>query len=250
MSQALRILVVDDDPVMREVLEALLEMSGHQVTLVDSGEAALAALRQASEHPDLLLTDLRLPGLEGEALAARLIEERRAGTLVIGMSGGVATEAEMRLLDGFLQKPFTPEQVQAAVAQARAGHAARPADAPREEAAGDSGAPPVLNEEIFTRLAATLPAAQVREIYDMTLDDVRARVERMQACLAAGDLAAVRREAHAAKGSCGMMGAAELAHIAATTEGGTSEGSVHLADFAPACERLERMLDARLAPRS
>jgi HPt (histidine-containing phosphotransfer) domain-containing protein len=68
----------------------------------------------------------------------------------------------------------------------------------------------------------------------------------MHAALAAGDLDTVRREAHAIKGGCGMVGAGELYALAAATEGGTASGSMGMAEFAPACERLRRILDTRL----
>ena len=249
MSNSLRILVIDDDPVMRELLEAVLGFAGHAVEAVDSGELGVSQLESGAAAPDVVLTDLHMPGLQGRALAERLLELRRPGTLLVGMSGSYPSEDETRLLDFFLQKPFTTEQFDSAVEQARARQvkegAGRANRLPDGMASGDGTG--VLNEEVFRRLAETVPRAQLRELYGLTLDDVLSRLDAMTTAAKAGDLAAVRRQAHAIKGSCGMVGAAELFSLASATEGGTDTSTMPLADFAPACERLKRMLDERLA---
>ncbi len=242
MSSPLSILVIDDDPVMREVLEALLGFAGHHVHAVASGEAALCVLKPAepgtaAPRPDVVLTDLHMPGLQGHELAERLLDARIEPTLLVGMSGSFPSEEETRLLDGFLQKPFTPEQFEQVVEAARA--------AIRSSHIAEVSADGILDDEIYTRLAATLAVDQLRAIYTMTLDDVGMRVEAMLASAAVQDLPGVKREAHAIKGGTGMVGATELYQLAATTEGGTDIVTLPLAEFNPACERLKRMLEKR-----
>jgi CheY-like chemotaxis protein len=239
MSSPLSILVIDDDPVMRELLEALLGVAGHHVRTVESGEQALTQLTLTAVRPDVVLTDLHMPGLQGHALATALLAARQPGTVLVGMSGSFPTEGETHLLDQFLQKPFTPEQFEHAVVAARSSHPEAPAAAAQPAAAG------VLDEGIFTRLAETLAPDQLRTIYAMTLDDVRSRLASMQASAHAEDLAAVRREAHAIKGGTGMVGATELYHLAAAAEQAESTNALPLDDFVPACDRLQRMLDER-----
>jgi HPt (histidine-containing phosphotransfer) domain-containing protein len=90
-----------------------------------------------------------------------------------------------------------------------------------------------------------LPPQQLRELYQLTIDDVQQRLERMAAALAQGNFAECRAEAHAIKGSCGMVGAAELNALAAQMEAAPEAGKPPLADFAAACTRLQRMLDQR-----
>jgi CheY-like chemotaxis protein len=158
MSESLRILVIDDDPVMRELLEAVLGFAGHDVASVDSGELAVEQLEKEPTPPDVVLTDLHMPGLQGHELAARLQQMREPGTLLVGMSGSYPSEEETLLLDYFLQKPFTPEQFDEALRSAREGHHGRsefPEPPPQ-------AVTPVLNEEVFGRLAATIPAPQLR----------------------------------------------------------------------------------------
>ena len=242
MSDSLRILVIDDDPVMRELLEAVLGFAGHTVETVESGDIAVVQLEAMGVRPDVVLTDLHMPGLQGHALASRLLGLRTPGTVLVGMSGSYPSEEEKRLLDYFLQKPFSPEQFEEALRVARTQRTGGPQAMAPEAADGTA----VLDEAIFTRLAETLPNAQLRELYTLTLDDVQGRVTRMLDGAASGEIADVRREAHAIKGSCGMVGARELYSLAATTEGGTAADTMPLALFAPACERLKRMLDERL----
>lgn len=242
MSESLRILVIDDDPVMRELLEAVLGFAGHAVESVDSGEVALEQLEHESTPPDVVLTDLHMPGLQGQELAAKLQEMREPGTLLVGMSGSYPSEEETQLLDYFLQKPFTPEQFDEALRAAREGQHGR------TEPAHADGEPAVLEETVFLRLTAAIPTEQLRDLYAMTLTDVEARLKRMQAALNAGDPKAMQQEAHSIKGACGMVGASELHVLATAAEKGTDAGSARLAEFAPACERLRRMLDARLKP--
>lgn len=246
----LRVLVVDDDPVMREVLHALLSMEGHEVQTASSGDEALTMLIEADEPPDVVLTDLHMPGLEGRELAERLLAARPAGTLLIGMSGSRPTSFEIDAFDAFLHKPFQTSGFTDAVNKAEARRN-RPEKSAGSEAAGVARAVAtstagVLDERIFTSLAMTLPTSQLRELYDLTLRDVRERLEKMQASRIAGDMDQVRREAHAIKGACGMVGAAELRELATKVEGGSAGSTPILADFPAACDRLRRMLDTRL----
>lgn len=68
----IRILLAEDDRVMREYLTRALERSGYSVSAVDSGTAALPLLRD--ERFDLLLTDIVMPGLDGIELAQKAAE--------------------------------------------------------------------------------------------------------------------------------------------------------------------------------
>ena len=248
MTPPLRILVIDDDPVMRELLEALLGFAGHDVQIVASGDAALPRL--ATESFDLVLTDLHMPGLQGHHLAAELLKLRGAETLLVGMSGSHPTDEETHLLDHFLHKPFTPDQFEQAVHSAAHKHQqdllASTTSTPIAKMSSESETSP-LDETVYSRMAAMLPADQLRALYLMTIDDVLARAGRMATSYQEGDYDAVRREAHSIKGGCGMVGATEIYALASTTEGGTSPDAFPLALFAPACERLKRMLDSRLA---
>jgi len=238
----LRILVIDDDEVMTELLAAILGMEGHDVTTANSGESALALL--PGQTFDVVLTDLQLPGLHGHALAAALrsaLAQSNAAARLLGMSGSQPSEHELSAFDAFLLKPFNAEQF----AEAAAGFSAPTSSGPSTL----DPRPSVLDEDVVARLAKLLPAPKLKELFQLTLSDARTRLDLIQKAQAANDLDTVRREAHAIKGAAGMVGASELHQLAAQTEKDASTGSTTdtppLADFFTACIRLESMLDTR-----
>ena len=251
-----RILVVDDDEVMRELLSALLELQGYEVAVAASGEDGVALLRSPNP-PEMILTDLQMPGLEGEALTAALRAAAAPGAILIGMSGSRPSPATLRSVDGFLAKPFATEQLLAAFITAREARteSATPMDA-RSHAAdpentisvaqGVGETTEVLDGVIFSALLQSFRPEHLRELYGMTLKDVEQRYASMQEFAASGDLSAAQREAHAVKGACGFVGARQLQAIAASMEGGTTLNTSALAEFPAACARLRRMLDAKL----
>jgi signal transduction histidine kinase/CheY-like chemotaxis protein len=115
---SLRLLLVEDDPTVAEVLRGLLEAQGHRVTHATHGLAALTVLAQ--ERIDALLLDLDLPGVDGFELT-RMVRNREAGSgrrlpivAVTARSGGdEAARAGAAGMDGFLRKPVTGAQLAA-----------------------------------------------------------------------------------------------------------------------------------------
>jgi CheY-like chemotaxis protein len=110
----LRILVVDDNPDIRETLKELLEIEGHEVTLAEDGDVALAAAGNGHQH-DVALVDIGLPGIDGYAVAEKLVEIRRNKGFprrLIAMTGyGQAADRRRALAAGFdahLVKPVDP----------------------------------------------------------------------------------------------------------------------------------------------
>ena len=65
-----RLLIIEDDPVSRELLSVLLAVEGFDVLLAESGEEALQQLR--SDAVDVILTDMQMPGISGAELAGKL----------------------------------------------------------------------------------------------------------------------------------------------------------------------------------
>ena len=66
------VLVVDDDPVQRRLLDAMLKRFGYDVLTAEGGEQALALLGDESQHIDCLVLDLVMPGRDGMAVLAAL----------------------------------------------------------------------------------------------------------------------------------------------------------------------------------
>ncbi len=106
------VLVVDDEASMRHLLTVILTDRGHEVRAVASAEAALEEL-QAREF-DVILTDVRMPRMDGMALT-RAIQERQPGATVIVMSAYGSHEAALEAMKAgaydFLPKPFKPDDV-------------------------------------------------------------------------------------------------------------------------------------------
>jgi HPt (histidine-containing phosphotransfer) domain-containing protein len=85
----------------------------------------------------------------------------------------------------------------------------------------------------------------LEELYELCLSDAQARIAGMRRSASEGDDAAYRREAHAIKGGCGMVGAAELQSLATSMEERGLSDANHVAsldEFMLACERLRRIL--------
>ncbi len=263
-SRGRAVLVIDDDEVMRELLFALLTLQGDAVNIAASGEEALALLGEVS-GPEVVLTDLQMPGLEGAALVTALRNAISPDTLLVGMSGSRPSEAVLHSLDAFVAKPFATPRLDEAISAAKharqtAGRADTPgtfsdetnlSDQPHEAPATSRAASTrdartsPLDEAIFSAMASKFQPGQLRELYTLTLDDIASRHARMERFILVNDFAAVQREAHSIKGLCGMVGAWELQELATVLEGGITLNTSMLADFQPACLRLQRMLDAK-----
>lgn len=116
-----RILLVDDDEMSRELLAVLLEAAGYAVVVADSGEAALDLL-QSGPRPDIVLTDLQMPGSTPDRLAGRIRRACGRGTLLLAMSGSPPNPSALARYDGFLLKPFGSAELASAIEPARAAH--------------------------------------------------------------------------------------------------------------------------------
>ncbi len=107
-----RILVVDDEAVICDILRDFLEFEGFWVRTANGGEQALDAF--ASESFDVVLTDLKMPGVDGLGLLKRIGElERDAATVIMTGFGTVETAIEAMKQGAFdyILKPFKPEDV-------------------------------------------------------------------------------------------------------------------------------------------
>jgi DNA-binding NtrC family response regulator len=103
----IRILLVDDNEVFRRPLQRTLEAAGYAVVAVPSGEDALHVLDRNTV--DLVLTDHRLPGMDGVQLITRIKTTHPAlATIVMTAYGTIesAVEARRRGADDYLVKPF------------------------------------------------------------------------------------------------------------------------------------------------
>lgn len=107
-----RILVVDDEAPILMMLDEVLRQEGFDVDVAQNGEAALSTIEQSDKPYDLIITDLNMPQLSGEQLAARARE--RGSTPLIFMSGVYASPALVESTSEagpFIQKPFSTNEL-------------------------------------------------------------------------------------------------------------------------------------------
>jgi CheY-like chemotaxis protein/anti-sigma regulatory factor (Ser/Thr protein kinase) len=122
MSRAGRVLVVEDEDEVREILTNVLRSDGHAVVACQDGDHALAALE--GDGFDLVITDLGMPGLSGWDVA-RAVKELRPGTPV-AMVTGWSEQIDPALagsegIDYLIAKPFRRQEIRVMVASALGG---------------------------------------------------------------------------------------------------------------------------------
>ena len=116
-----RVLVVDDDSGLLDLIEMRLVAGGYAVSCAASGEEALARFR--AERPRAVISDLRMDGMDGHALFAHLHAEAPTVPVIILTAHGTIPEAvaaTQRGVFGFLTKPFDGRELLAKVAEAMA----------------------------------------------------------------------------------------------------------------------------------
>ncbi|WP_306590206.1 sigma-54 dependent transcriptional regulator [Geothrix sp. 21YS21S-4] len=133
MATPLRVLVVDDDPGMRDGMAMSLKRSGFFTEQARGGEEALRMVRPGAY--DAVVTDLRMPGMDGLQLTARLkAVDPALPVLLITAFGSLDTAREAMRLGAFdfLSKPFSPEELTSALAKALKSDTRLKAEEPSE----------------------------------------------------------------------------------------------------------------------
>ena len=197
----LSVLVVEDNPTNRMVLEEMLRALGHRVALAVDGAEGVARAR--AERFDLVLMDLSMPRIDGWTATALIREDGAScNSRILAVTAHVMTRDDPRFpssgFDGMLTKPLTMDDLAAALLAGEPGSAAAP-DAP--------GAPDLVDPARMQDLARLGPDAMGR-----TMDRAR---QDMQRCLAAAkaaatDLPACAAHLHEAAGVAALIGARRL----------------------------------------
>ncbi|WP_327008420.1 response regulator transcription factor [Dactylosporangium sp. NBC_01737] len=107
-----RVLVVDDDPTVSDVVRRYLEREGFVVELAGDGQQALDAYH--AERPDLVVLDLMLPGIDGLEVCRRLREQDRALPVIMLTALGEESDRVLGLeigADDYVTKPFSPREL-------------------------------------------------------------------------------------------------------------------------------------------
>ena len=114
------ILLVDDEPVVRNVVQIALMRSGYQVLVACDGAEALELAAAYEGQIDLVVSDVKMPNVTGPELIAKL-EKERPGVRVILMTGKSSGQIPPRLRPEVLRKPFAPAELMRRVERALDG---------------------------------------------------------------------------------------------------------------------------------
>ncbi|HWT66914.1 MAG TPA: response regulator [Terracidiphilus sp.] len=227
------VLLIDDDMITREVIATILTISGYTLHTAENGDEAVAMLERRDCQPEVVLVDVRMPGLNGIPLVNAI---RAKSTAAVYAISGSEPPVDLRAaVDGFLMKPFSPDSLQKLLDE----HNRKP-----EDLAASNDAP-VVSVKILGQFRQMMPEASVREVYASVVADLRRRLDALEGAIARRDAEQVRRIGHTIKGGCGMAGAQQAARIGALleAEGDDLSNSARLREaLVQAAENLERML--------
>jgi CheY-like chemotaxis protein len=114
MSRPPRVLVVDDDDVIRQLISVNLELEGFEVFTAADGEECLATIDEVA--PDVVTLDVMMPGLDGWETAQRLRSDPKREHIKVVLLSARAQEADLRRgdqigVDAYLTKPFDPDDL-------------------------------------------------------------------------------------------------------------------------------------------
>jgi CheY-like chemotaxis protein len=116
-----KILIVEDEPQVRDVLKMLLSFDGHEIVTVGDAQEALAIFEQGGF--DVVMTDYSMPGMKGDALALAL-KARRPGQPVIMVTAHAemlkTSAMPLRGVDQLVNKPFQIQELRDAIHKATA----------------------------------------------------------------------------------------------------------------------------------
>lgn len=233
------VLVVEDHTVNQRIVVNLLERAGHHVSVVDTGQAAIEALRV--RRYDVVLMDVHMPGMDGleTTRIIRSEEASRGGRVPIIALTAQELEGDVQRflqagMDGYLPKPLEPSSLLRAI------------DARSSVAVGVAAS--LLSSEVVLDPARLLQqvggdAALMKEVVELFLAELPMTWADLEAGLAHGDARQVAKASHKIKGALLNLTAGDAANAARRLEELGHQG--RLAEAAQALERLRKEL-ARL----
>jgi signal transduction histidine kinase/CheY-like chemotaxis protein/HPt (histidine-containing phosphotransfer) domain-containing protein len=218
-----RVLVVEDQPINRQVAESMLRKIGLAVRMATNG---LEAVEEVQQHDfDLVLMDCQMPVMDGFEATARiraLADSRRAAVPIVALTANALSGDEQKCLDagmnGFLAKPYSLIMLQSVLARwlpaapaPRAAGEPAPAGGPAAEDAGD--AEPAINPTVLQTLRELDESGGLglaSKIFGTFLSTADREFESVELAVNADDAAALGRAAHALKSSTANVGAQAL----------------------------------------
>jgi CheY-like chemotaxis protein/HPt (histidine-containing phosphotransfer) domain-containing protein len=256
---ALRVLVVDDVAMNRDIAGCFLQAAGHNATCVEGGAEAIAVVKTADF--DVVLMDVRMPEMDGLEATRRIraLNGARALVPIVALTARAFAEqvAECRDagMDGHVVKPFTPDTLLSAVLQAFAAGPSRGEtpipESPMAPAPSRSAFPPigserlVLDQTVFERTAFFLQPDTVNSYVRSIAERAEALLRRLR-----GSAAPLRSDdelaeaAHTIAGSAGMLGFERLTYVGRRFERAIESGAADTAALGDGlCAALEATID-------
>lgn len=244
-----RILVVEDNPVNRKLMEAMLDACGQKVSFAVSGEEAVAIAR--AREFDLVFMDINLPGIDGIEAMKRIKAEagesaggdrrrKEASTAFIALTAhAMKGDAERFIAEGMdevVTKPVEMERLVEVLGRfAEADHAAAPdkGDTAGETANSGISAPPEASPArkvgVDARRGLLLlggDQALYDEMLDLFAETYVSFADELDGTLAQGSMAEARRVIHGLKGASSNLGLTEVAESARILEGRLAAGEL------------------------
>ena len=207
LMRPLRVLVVDDNPINRKYMHAMLQKLGHLVTVTKDGAEALdIATRQPFE---LVLMDLHMPAMDGIEASRRLRERAMTpGMKIVALTADAFPETRQRVLncglDDFLAKPLHVEEF-SAMLERQFGGAVAPAAEGRA-----AQAPAMLDVLMIEKMVEMLTLDKYRELVTQFFAGKGELIDEVQSAARAGQRDQVRRRAHNLKGAALTLGFSAL----------------------------------------
>jgi two-component system sensor histidine kinase/response regulator len=243
-SRTLHVLVAEDDPVNRKVAERLLMLSGHTVTTVADGQAAVDRCTDPRAPFDVVLMDVRMPELDGLQATRAIREWERSNDrhlpIVAMTAQAMAGDRERCLeagMDDYVSKPVRSAELLEVLQRVsqRAPARTAPATVAPEEQPGER----VLNwKRAVERLG--LSETTMCEVSKVFLEQLPEMTARIRTAIDTPDADALREIAHRFKGAASAIGAESVAELARRLEDAGARRQ--LDDIAPDRQRFELLV--------
>ncbi|SNR59636.1 hybrid sensor histidine kinase/response regulator [Puniceibacterium sediminis] len=226
----LHLLVVDDNEINRDLLEAMLRRLGHRVTVATGGQQAVDLATQS--RFDAILMDISMPGMNGvqatQAILAANGPNRSTPVIAVTAHALPNEREEFKAvgMSGFLQKPLDSKALKSTLASLRPGEGASQPSVISETQRANDAERPFLNETQMLELLELLGREKLSERITTLAQRVDAELPALMDAQAVRDL---QTRSHALAGMCGMFGAERLHDLLSDIETACKDGNAQRA---------------------
>jgi CheY-like chemotaxis protein/anti-sigma regulatory factor (Ser/Thr protein kinase) len=223
LNQPIQILVAEDDPTNRKVLQKQLKALGYSAYMCEDGSQALQAWR--ARRFTMLLTDLHMPVMDGYALAAAIRMEETPGhriPIVALTANAVRGEASRAIecgMDEYLSKPIPLRELQIALSRwcVEPGVEASPDSTPSTDVEATMTQAPTVQRSVLEQMVGPDPAMQAEVISDY-LEESASMVDALADALMRQDLKTAQSIAHRLKSASRWVGGMALGELCENLE--------------------------------